>query len=281
MEGSFREDLISPPVSISPDISVVLGGAPDFWAESDAYSSPTPFSPFGPVVCSSGLELESWPSVVWDVNGYYWSLGVHFRATRRQLKDAYRARGGEDDAYLTYVFSQLLDPQIRRAYDAKPLGSVFWDKYVEKKVRDRAHQMAIQHEVDADVILRQWGFVDAEEAAAQEAEELRVDTAGEPGEDEQAPPGGSYTFYVWRTKTYLLRESDVRLARDWREAILDECYRHHVTARFAVGIMGSPRLGSDVTMLSVRGVTVLFVTTTVDVNEIAKLALIARTLLAS
>jgi len=274
MEGVFREDLIPPPIL---DNSVVFRG----WEEADAYASPAPFNPFNPVVCSSSLELERWPSVVWDVNWYYWVLGVHFRATRRQLKDAYLDKKGEDDDYLTYIFSQLLNPEIRRAYDAKPLGSVFWDKYVEQKVRERAHRLAVRHKVDADVILKQWGFVEPEENPAQGGDSDRLDSSGEAGEYVEAPPGGSYTFYVWRTKTYLLGEADVRLAQDWREAILHECYSNHMTAQFAVGIMGAPRRGSDVAMLSVRGVTVLFVSTTVDVGNISKLAVIAQNLLAT
>lgn len=276
MEGSFREDLVIP-ASVSGGTAVTSKWtAPD---EVTMYASPTPFSPYSPLVCSSSLELESWPSVVWDVNWYYWVLGVHFRATRRQLREGYQAQDGADDDYLTYVFSQLLDPAVRRAYDAKPLGSVFWDKYIEQKVRARAHRLALQHQVDADEILKQWGFAEPEEIADEEADGARLDMTQKPGKDEVTSPGGSYTFYIWRTKTYLLSESDLQLARQWRQAILDECYHDHVTTQFAVGIMGAPRRGSNVAMLSLRGATVLFVSTTVDVNDINHLAKIARNLL--
>lgn len=273
MGEGFRQAMVIPPTSMA------ALGAGGVWESATLFDSPTPYSRSGVLVCSSGMELESWPSIVWDVNWYYWVLGVHFRATRRQLADAYRDRHGEDDAYLTYVFSQLLNPGVRRAYDARPLGSIFWDKYVDQKVRANAQRLAATSQMEADEILRQWGYVDIDETADQEGDSTEVDIPQESGEDVAASPKWGYTFYMWRIRTFVISEKDLRLARIWQEAILAECHRHQVRARFAVGIMGSPRLGSDVALLSVKGATVLFVSTSVDTGDIERLAVIARNLL--
>ncbi|MFD7835562.1 hypothetical protein [Streptomyces sp. NPDC059761] len=78
---------------------------------------------------STALMPASWAVLCHDVNGYYRDLGVTPNATRAQLMRAYRARAGETNPYLTYVFSQLLSRDIRKAYDATPLGRRFLDKY--------------------------------------------------------------------------------------------------------------------------------------------------------
>ncbi|MGW9067870.1 hypothetical protein ACWGQT_00260 [Streptomyces yangpuensis] len=91
---------------------------------------------------STALMPASWAVLCHDVNGYYRALGVAPDATRRQLMRAYRARAGQDDPYLTYVLSQLLSCQIRRAYDAMPLGELFRDDYVLAYLRRLASEIA-------------------------------------------------------------------------------------------------------------------------------------------
>lgn len=81
------------------------------------------------VVLSTSTALVPRPAQpVHDVNGYYRALGVPHDATRRQLMEAYQARGGENDAYLTLVFRTLLNPQQRAAYDALPPGQPLYDQ---------------------------------------------------------------------------------------------------------------------------------------------------------
>src|SRR5690349_24850828 len=71
----------------------VLDAPPTRPAVVDAtlYSTPR-LAHDGAVFRSTSQVLDSWPSVVWDVNGYYHVLGVGFRASRRQLLRAYYAR---------------------------------------------------------------------------------------------------------------------------------------------------------------------------------------------
>lgn len=86
----------------------------------------------GPFQFATTQELEPWPTIVWDVNGYYLELGVTPRATRSELKEAYQAKRGWASSRLTYILRQLLDAEIRAAYDSSRAGSVFFDEYVAR-----------------------------------------------------------------------------------------------------------------------------------------------------
>ncbi len=73
---------------------------------------------------------------IWDVNGYYASLGVDVRASKTEIRKAYMATNGHSNEYLTFVVKQLLNPDIRRAYDACSYGSVFMDPYRKQQLRN-------------------------------------------------------------------------------------------------------------------------------------------------
>jgi hypothetical protein len=223
-------------------------------------------------------ELVSWPSVVWDVNGYYHSLEVGFRATRRQLLAAYIRLNGQDSDYLTYVFKQLLTPDVRRRYDAAPLGTLFYDRYVEEQIRRRAQEMAKEWKLQPEDVLRNWGFkteeeVEEDQAAPAEQDggepdaesDEEVDIPQESGEDGITSPARPeepwpYAYFLWR-----LRNGDHHPGsiipdgmRQWQQAIAAECHRRGEVVRFAVGMMGS-RVGSRVATMSVAEATVVFI----------------------
>jgi hypothetical protein len=91
------------------------------------------------VILSTSTALVPRPaSVVHDVNGYYRELGVRSDATRRQLMEAYRARGGENDARLTMIFCTLLNPKQRAAYDALPPGRPMLDQPAVEEILAQA-----------------------------------------------------------------------------------------------------------------------------------------------
>ena len=89
----------------------------------------------GPVTCSTSLTLALTPDWIADVNGYYRDLGVSPRASKGDIARAYFERG-RDDAHLTFVVKQLLNPEVRRAYDLTPMGHVFLDEEVAARLRD-------------------------------------------------------------------------------------------------------------------------------------------------
>lgn len=66
--------------------------------------------------------------VVHDVNRYYARLGVAPTASKLEIREAYQAAGGPDDAELTEIFKVLINRERRAAYDAKQPGSTFVDR---------------------------------------------------------------------------------------------------------------------------------------------------------
>jgi hypothetical protein len=66
--------------------------------------------------------------VVHDVNGYYVRLGVQPTATKREIREAYQAAGGPDDAEMTEIFKVLINRERRAAYDRKQPGTTFVDR---------------------------------------------------------------------------------------------------------------------------------------------------------
>lgn len=194
----------------------------------------------GTDVRSTCLEVERWPTVVWDVNGYYRALGVSFRATRKQLMQAYNDRDGQSSRYLTYVLSQLLNPAVRRRYDAAAMHGIFMDRYVEETLKRRAQEIAHRVGVDPEEILDHWGL----KIEKPEGEEVElVDIPQESGEDEttqppaEEPQSWPYAYYVWRLRRREDRPGNVEIMRRWQEAVAAECQAQGVVTSFAVGLM--------------------------------------------
>lgn len=224
----------------------------------------------GAKVCSTSVALEPWPSIVFDVNGYYRALGVGFRATRRELMDAYMARGGQSDEYLTYVLKQLLNPAVRREYDAQPSGCRYMDRYLIDELKRRAILAAVEVRkkggtATASSVLSDWGFTvedavfDDPEGAAQEVAE--VDIPQDMGEDDLDQPVSSrwmYSYYMWR---FSAMESTGRIVFGmpaWQQAIIAKANERGWRLNFAVGAMGRKEI-SRVAVLSVDGTTVMLI----------------------
>lgn len=123
----------------------------------------------GPDRCTSDQRLARRPEICWDVCGYYRRLGVPWTATRRQLRDAYIMLGaaldGRGNASLAYALSQLLDEDIRREYDAVPLGGLFLkDQDVVTRLKAAAQRaasrMAAQGytSITEEDVLSDWGL---------------------------------------------------------------------------------------------------------------------------
>lgn len=195
----------------------------------------------GPAEASTCLALLSSPVVCWDVNGYYRDLGVHWKATRKQLRDAYVARGGPNSERLTYVFKQLLDVAVRREYDRTPLGEVFLDAYVSERVRRQACLRAAAKRARGEVAdeeqeLSDLGYVieDEEPEGARDEPSQVVDDRDE---EVQSPPGRTqpwrYSHYLWRSA-----ETDTDRLREWQGLLVGALGRRGENIRIAVGYCG-------------------------------------------
>lgn len=202
-------------------------------------------------VCSSSKELmTTGPQVCYDVNGYYRELGVQWKATRKQLREAYQAANGENSPRLTYIIKQLLNDETRARYDEKPLGSIFMDEYVgdwlkRKAIEEAARRSKVQYTSPEDV-LDEWGFLthtsDAEDLIEggethqdSDAEDLDRDELRRQDEPSQVEYHGRwmYGYYLWRS----LCDDTGRLAV-WQAFLVDALDAQGATTSFAVGFVG-------------------------------------------
>lgn len=188
----------------------------------------------GPLVWSTSTALVPQERVCWDVNGYYRELGVHWQATRRELMQAYRAKDGQRSPRLTYVFKQLLNTEIREAYDRMKRGEVFLDAYTDAELKQRAHQesgrrAADGQSVSVEEVLDEWGFAILPDDGVDSVRSIGKDL-GVPGDEPW-----EYSFYAWNTSSYL---PDERRLRRWQELLATAATRYGVRPEMVIGMTG-------------------------------------------
>jgi hypothetical protein len=86
--------------------------------------------------------------VVHDVNGYYARLGVPTTATKREIREAYQALGGPNNAELTEIFKVLINRERRAAYDRKQSGTTFVDRAAVQAILRKAAAQAAQENAE-------------------------------------------------------------------------------------------------------------------------------------
>lgn len=188
---------------------------------------------------STCTDLDVPRIIKWDVNGYYRDLKVHPDATRRELMQAYLAANGQSSPRLTYCFKQLLNPEVRKAYDATPLGERFLDEYTQDELRKAAAREAFKRSqvgkaVSSEEVLEEWGFV--------------IDDSEPPpftDIDEPEPPRGShardrgnfpYKYWVCQTTEYIQDENKIG---KWQDVLVSAASDLGIIREVAVGITGS------------------------------------------
>jgi hypothetical protein len=205
------------------------------------------FSPELPDLASSCTALAPDPEVCWDVCGYYLLLGVSWKATRRELLDAYTARGGPDSERLTYVLKQLLREggQLRRRYDRAPLGELFReDRDVETYLLRLAIKVAGQRGVSQEDVLQGWGLAYQKRVRADEGLEgpqergIRFDADAQAGASDPAIASawwaeewGWYGLNLWQVPP---RAGEI--LAEWQRLLVAEFSGRGVLVRFAVGL---------------------------------------------
>lgn len=193
------------------------------------------------------LPRPAAPLLCHDVSGYYADLGVSWKATRRELADAYRARGGPDNAHLTYVFQKLLSKEFRARYDALQPGERPIDQPAKQLLRQRAHLRAAQINTEhgqqvitgtdiflsviADLRKSRPDLFDADEAPQLECPKTR---------DRQ--PLSASTAQPWPYAYLLLGStcSDTRRLALWQDGLVRTLANHESLRRIAVGFHGKP-----------------------------------------
>jgi hypothetical protein len=118
-----------------------------------------------PTRASACGEVAVQPSFVWDVCGYYLRLGVHWTATKKDLRRAFlELDPRRENEQLCYCLAQLLDDVIRSAYDRMPLGGMFlWDRDVMAVIkraaaREAGRRMSQGGQASADEVMGEMGF---------------------------------------------------------------------------------------------------------------------------
>lgn len=205
----------------------------------------------GPVNCSSSTALELYPLHCWDVRGYYARLGVHWKATRRELREAYVSLGGPEDVHLTYAFKQLMNSEIRKAYDQVPLGGDWFDDEAREQVRREAAQEAARRTersgraVDYASVLTERGFVFADPEATDRAGRVISEEPGDP-EDRSASLGASVSGWEMLWGWYMMdgavlptRPGDV--LGPWQEMLIEAFHTSDLRIQFAVGFFPGKR----------------------------------------
>ena len=120
----------------------------------------------GPAFCSSSQVIALSPGFCWDVCRYYARLGVHWQATKKQIREAYLGLDPMNQSeYLHYAMTQLMNEELRRQYDRMPLGGYFLhDKIVQELLKREAIRVAGEmnaeggEQVTAEDILDAMGF---------------------------------------------------------------------------------------------------------------------------
>ena len=192
----------------------------------------------GPATCSTCTDLASTkPGWIFDTNGYYRDLGVSTRASRVEIRDAYL--GSPQTARLTFVARQLLDPVVRRAYDATPLGSVFFDGYVLDQVR----------RADA---LRTTSGASPASTPLDTPSKVVLDTERQREQGGTRSTDWSYAFYLWGTD-----RADKKMLSELQERLVSALGQQKEIHQLAVGLRGGMAQPVEVTVVGRRIVVFL------------------------
>lgn len=227
---------------------------------------------WGPDRWSTSMALVPVVRVCHDVNGYYQELGVDWRATRKELMQAYMAKDGQSSVRLTYVFKQLLDPLIREAYDRSPAGEPFLDDYTQDDLKRRAHMEAARRStlgqvVTPDEVLDEMGYVSLDE-------EEGVDTvraARQDSSQSKARQGWRYSYYAWQTRDFVQNEAGLQ---EWQELLSLESKRVGSSVEVAIGVTSSLSDRSFIIEVVGGKPVIFFSTETEPTSKIAFQALI-------
>lgn len=220
---------------------------------------------WGPARWSSCMALVPVERVCHDVNGYYRELGVDWRASRKELREAYMALDGQSSARLTYVFKQLLDPLVREAYDKASKGEPFLDDYTEDDLKRRAHEEAgrranLGQETTAEDVLDDWGYRlldDGGEDGVDSVKSIRNDR-----HRRAAKTAWGYSYWAWQTKDFVQNEARLR---QWQQLLAVAAAQQGESPALSIGVTS---MSDQPFMLEdVGGDTVVFFSTEEEPSE--------------
>lgn len=182
----------------------------------------------GPIDVSTCTDLAVINPPVWDVNRYYRSLGIEapYRPTKKELRIAYQTVDGQSDERLTYYFKQLLDPDVRRAYDRMPLGSRYQDKYViEEAVRKLSEKASEVSEATGKIV-----------TATDLIDEYERENPTKPKEITSKYVNWEWSFYLCNSRKY-----DVTDLAEWQHLLVNAFAERGIRWKISVGYIGNTK----------------------------------------
>lgn len=237
-----------PDDSLKYETPIRLGAGPDRW--------------------STSMALVPVERVCHDVNGYYRELGVDWRATRRELMEAYMAKDGQSSVRLTYIFKQLLNPKTREAYDKAPKGELFLDNYTQDDLKRRAHEEAgrrsnLGQAVSAEQVLDDWGYVLLDDAPDDHPKGVDTVRAERNDRTRKAPREPfRYAYYAWKTEDYLPNEARLH---EWQKELSKAASKVGSSTEVAIGLTSMVRMSDQWFIIEpVNGQPVVFFFTDVE-----------------
>ena len=246
----YRDVLEGHAPSRPPHIGEERRGIPAGTPDQQLVVAGTNIERFGeelPDRASSCTELVLDPEICWDVCGYYAALGVFWTATRRELLNAYTARGGPDSERLTYILKQLLREggALRRRYDRAPLGDLFReDRDVETYLLRLAIRVADHQGLTQEEVLQRWGLEYQKRVRADEGLEGPQDKGIKFDKDAQLDAsdpaiGAAWWIEDWGWYGLNLWQVPARageILAEWQRLLAAEFSSRGMRIRFAVGL---------------------------------------------
>jgi hypothetical protein len=207
---------------------------------------------YGAEYCSSSFELAVPRPFVWDVCGYYRTLGVSADATRLQLREGAIRNGGADSLKVNYALKQLLNPVIRRLYDAAlPTEPFIHDRETMENLKRAALRQAAREswesgeEVTLDDVLARQGY---RQTNGDEPAGGRTEVPGWADQDDADKPseyalGGTispwllkWSWYAWEPPMGFRGYWDPAPLARWQDMLRREFSALGVSMSFAVGL---------------------------------------------
>lgn len=243
MEGSFR-----PPLDIQgyvdrlgPESTVLSRSESAEEREWGVTARPFLWGT-GEAECSTCTDLVPSPHVIFDVNGYYRSLGFEFPymgITRKMLRMAYFLKNGHVNVRMTMIMKVLLDKAEKRKYDLTRLGDRYidqaWTDYFNREAQAEARSRNLRYgsETTKRDVLSEWGLdSDTPEDPALDSVGGVVHDPDYPT-DEGSPEPWGWSYYLWGS-----RSTDTATLELWQGKLLRECILREARIRFCVGFSG-------------------------------------------
>lgn len=204
----------------------------------------------------TSCEIERFPTVIWDVNGYYRELGVDPRATKVDLRKQYQKIEGWNSERLTYIVKQLLNDEVRHRYDATSFGSIFIDDYILASVRREREDEARAALLAGDAELEDLESIDLNDSLGKTVDMLNAGI----DKDSWRHVDSAWGYYRWQSAC-----ADMTKASEWRGALVAAFWERGESRRIAVGFHGGRSTPWEV--VTVGDCTVVFLNEVYEPNS--------------